>query len=161
MYITGSGNHIEFENVIVKLKEFYNNTKHYESNYQIIVGTDSQNHSDTTVVNVIAMVCEGHGGIFFYEKTTIPKVRDVKIKLQIETNESLNVALKLLDILEKDEELYLNCPISIHVDAGNSSKGKTKELIPELLGWINSCGFNASVKPNSFAASSIADKFSK
>lgn len=161
MYITGSGKQVEFEDVIVKLKEFYNKTKQYDSEYQIIVGTDSQNHANTTVVNVIAMVCEGHGGIFFYEKTTIPKVKDVKIKLQIETNESLNVALKLVDLVEKDEELYLNCPISIHVDAGNSVKGKTKELIPGLVGWINSCGFSASVKPDSFAASSIADKFSK
>ena len=38
---------------------------------------------------------------------------------------------------------------------------KTKELIPELVGWIKSCGYDCEVKPDSFVASSIADKISK
>ena len=60
-----------------------------------------------------------------------------------------------------NEELYLNSTFSIHVDAGNSDYGKTKELIPSLVGWIKSCGYDCEVKPDSFAASSVADKISK
>ena len=59
------------------------------------------------------------------------------------------------------EEVYLNSTFSIHVDAGKSDNGKTKELIPELVGWIKSCGYDCEVKPESFVASSIADKISK
>ena len=133
-------------------------------NTKIVIGTDSQNHSQTKVVSVVCIVCNGHGGIFFYEITQEPLVKDVRRKLHIETNESLRVATHLVDLLEHNDEfseMYLECPISIHVVAGNSSKGKTKELIPEIVGWIKACGYDVKVKPDSFCASSIADRLSK
>ena len=46
-------------------------------------------------------------------------------------------------------------------DAGNSDKGKTKALIPELVGWIRASGYDAKTKPESFVASTIADRISK
>ena len=70
----------------------------------------------------------------------------------------------MVSILENDpkyEELYLNVPIKLHIDAGNSDLGKTKCLINELVGWVAACGYVACVKPESYAASSIADKISK
>ena len=56
---------------------------------------------------------------------------------------------------------FLTCPIIIHVDAGNSVKGKTRALIPELVGWIRACGYDVRTKPESFVASTIADRISK
>ena len=109
------------------------------------------------------MICEGHGGIYFYEVTRQPLIRDVRTKLHVETNASLNVASELIRLLEDKEyeELFMNCHFSIHIDAGHSYHGKTKDLIPELVGWIKSCGYDCEVKPDSFVASSIADKISK
>ncbi len=110
------------------------------------------------------MICEGHGGIFFYEISRRALIRDVRTKLRVETNDSLQVAETLVETMENDkkyEEMYLNCPIAIHVDAGNSRNGKTRELIPELVGWIKACGYDCSVKPDSFVASTIADRLSK
>ncbi|NLV77640.1 MAG: hypothetical protein GX023_11860, partial [Tissierellia bacterium] len=49
--------------------------------------------------------------------------------------------------------------ISIHVDAGKN--GQSSKLIPEIVGWIKACGFGCETKPNSYAASSIADKYTK
>ena len=146
-----------------KISHFYNRMKDYGCPFRIIVGTDSQNFNYTKMVSVIAVVCEGHGGIFFHRITSQPIIKDVRSKLHIETNESLNIATQLVDILEKPEyeELFMNCTFSIHIDAGHSDKGKTKELIPELVGWIKSCGYDCEVKPDSFVASSIADKISK
>ena len=108
--------------------------------------------------------CEGERGIFFYEVSKIPLVRDVRRKLHIETNASLNLATALVDVFETEEryhEMYLSVPISIHIDAGNSEKGKTKELIPELVGWVKSSGYDAETKPESFVASCVADRLSK
>lgn len=147
-----------------RILTFYRDHRKYESPVRIIIGTDSQNFDDTKIVCVIAVVCEGHGGIFFYEITRQPLIRDVRTKLHVETNDSLQLAEELVGIMENDgkyEELYLNCPIAIHVDAGNSTNGKTKELIPELVGWIRACGYDCSVKPDSFVASTIADRISK
>lgn len=163
MFRTGHNTTIEFKDIPDAIMSFYERIKPFAP-CSIIVGTDSQNFSDTKIVTVIAVVSEGRGGIFFYEITHTPKIKTVKEKLHVETQESLNVADKLIDLLEnnpKYEEMYFDCPISIHVDAGNSEHGKTKILIPELVGWVKACGYDVQVKPESFVASSIADKLSK
>lgn len=154
---------LELKQIPEKLLDYYNRMKNYETELAIIIGTDSQNFSDTKMVSVITMICEGHGGIYFYEVTRQPLIRDVRTKLHVETNASLNVASELIRLLEDKEyeELFMNCHFSIHVDAGHSNHGKTKDLIPELVGWIKSCGYDCEVKPDSFVASSIADKISK
>lgn len=147
------------------LLNFYNFNKHYDTGFELVIGTDSQNHSLTTkIINVISIVCKGHGGIFFYHAQYLPAIKDIRTKLHEETNESLNIATELVNILtndEKYEEFYLNTPIKLHIDAGNSDKGKTKLLINELVGWVAACGYVACIKPDSYAASSIADKLSK
>ena len=164
MFYTGSHKPIGFSKIPDALLAFYAKMKVYDSQCDIIIGTDSQNHSDTKIVSVIAAVCQGHGGIFFYQITHEPKIQNVKQKLQKETGYSLTLACELIDELEKNErfeDMYCSCPISIHIDAGNSEKGKTKELISELVGWVKACNFQACVKPGSYVASTIADKISK
>ena len=164
MFRSQTYGNIELEKIPEKIKLYYEKMKNFEAPFKIIVGTDSQNFSDTKMVTVVAIICEGHGGIFFYEITRQPIIRDVRTKLHVETNESLRIATQLVDLIETNkeyEEVYLNSTFSIHVDAGKSDKGKTKELIPELIGWIKSCGYDCEVKPNSYVASSIADKISK
>ena len=155
---------LRIEDVPDKILAFFERNRDRGSLIRIIIGTDSQNFDHTKVVTVIAVVCEGHGGIFFYEVSRQDLIRDVRTKLHFETYESLSLAEKLVGYLEEDrkyEEMYLSCPLSIHVDAGNSNNGKTKELIPELVAWIRTCGYDCSVKPDSFVASTIADRISK
>ena len=152
------------EGVADKLKGFYDKTEEYDTPFQITIGTDSQNFDRTKVVSVIAAHREGHGGIFFYEVSNIPRITNVAHKLTEETSRSLTVATELAATLESDKKYDLlrdGSIISIHIDAGWSDKGKTAELIPNLVGWIRSCGYEAEVKPDSYAASSIADKISK
>ena len=164
MYRTGSGEAIRFEMIPERMNQFRNATKQFGADYQIIIGTDSQNFSDTKIVTVIAIVCKGHGGIFFYEVSRKPVIKNVRLKLQVETTDSLITAQRLIELLEENENyrsLYWGSPLAIHVDAGNSEQGKTKELIPEIVGWVRACGYNAFTKPDSFVASTIADRISK
>lgn len=164
MFRTGSGKRIAFDEIADELLSFYERNKQYGTQISIIIGTDSQNFSDTKMVSVVAMICQGHGGIFVYEIKHTRLIQNVRLKLQTETSDSLALAEQLVSVLEVDEkyaEMYRSCPLSIHVDAGNSEKGKTKYLIPELVGWIKACGYDAKTKPESFVASSIADRISK
>ena len=163
MFISGTYGELELSQIPSKLMGYYEAMKKYESEFEIVVGTDSQNFDDTKIVSVIVMICKGHGGIFFYEITNHIKIKDVRTKLFTETNLSIELANNLISMLEKEEykELYANANFAIHVDAGNSDKGKTKKLIPELVGWIEGLGFECETKPNSYAASSVANKFSK
>lgn len=155
---------IDIKNIPEKLLEFYNTTKIYDTHFQIVIGTDSQNFHDTKMVSVIAVYKEQHGGIFFYNIDRMDRITNVKQKLNTETSKSLEIAMIIAEILESDikyTDMLKNTMLTIHVDAGWSDKGKTKELIPSLVGWIKACGFEAKCKPDSFAASSIADKISK
>ena len=156
---------LDLKEIPIKLKNFYDRNRAYETPFQIIIGTDSQNFpNETKIVTVVSIICEGHGGIFFYKIDHNDRISDVRTKLHLETNDSLEIATDLVGYLEEDprfEEMYLNCPICIHVDAGNSTKGKTYMLIPELVGWVKACGYDAKTKPDSFVASTIADRISK
>ncbi len=164
MYKSETYGKLNIEDIPGKLLKFYNEKKEYYSPIQIIVGTDSQNFSDTKIVNVIAVICEGHGGIYFYQISHINRISDVRQKLYTETGMSLEAADDILKIIESDnkyDELYSNVTFTIHVDAGKSENGKTKDLIPAIVGWIKAQGYEYEIKPDSFVASTIADRISK
>ncbi len=155
---------LELQEIPEKILIFFNKMKEYDTPMQVVVGTDSQNFSDTKIVNVVAILCEGHGGIYFYQISHVAKIMDVRQKLYTETGMSLEIADALLKIIEESEtyhELYEKTTFTIHVDAGRSEKGKTKDLIPAIVGWIKAQGFECEVKPDSFVASTIADRISK
>ena len=73
---------------------------------------------------------------------------------------SCKLALSLKDDLEKKLK-ELNSPkyefLYIHADVGEN--GKTKDMIKEVVGLIKSNGFEAKIKPESYAASVVADKY--
>lgn len=164
MYISETYGKLNIEQIPEKLKDFYDKMKSYDTGIQIIIGTDSQTSHDTKIVNVIAIICEGHGGIYFYETSHVDKIMDLRQKLYKETELSLNAADRLLESIESEkkyEELFDNTTFTIHVDAGKTEKSKTRELIPAIVGWIKGQGYESCVKPDSFVASTIADRISK
>lgn len=154
---------VTLEQIPEKINDYFEKMKHYDVPLQVIIGTDSQNFSYTKMVSVIAVICEGHGGIYFYEISNIDRIKDVRVKLTKETEQSLELISKLTELFENEKYSALkeNILMEIHVDAGYSDKGKTKELIPMLVGWIKACGYDCKVKPESYTASSIADRISK
>lgn len=145
---------VSYEKMIEIIKNFITKSPHSE--YKISVGTDSQNFGYTKTVLVVAVHRIGSGGIFFYDIKNVKKIINISQKLFFETSNSLDFAAKLSESLKKEA---IDLGINIHVDAGKN--GKTSKLIPEIVGWIKACGFNCETKPDSYAASSIADKYSK
>ena len=132
--------------------------------YNLMIGTDSQNFDQTKVVVVVALHHVGHGGIFFYDIQHVRRISNIGQKLLFETHLSLNCAEKLVSIFEEMEldgvfqySKLLN--LTIHVDAGEN--GPSCQVIPEIIGWIKACGYEPVVKPESIAACSIANKYSK
>lgn len=60
-----------------------------------------------------------------------------------------------VDICMNDMDVHF----LIHCDVGYN--GSTKMLIQEIVGWVQSMGYECSIKPASYAASAVADKYSK
>ena len=153
-----------------KMMDFYDRNRVYGEPMELTIGTDSQNHaSGTKIVTVISMICKGHGGIFFYRKQDIPKIRVLKTKIQEETSRSIENATGFVDALayalidyDIDLEQMSNdgrFTFAVHADIGHA--GKTNQLITEITSWIKTCGFEVAIKPDSYAASGIANRITK
>ena len=72
-----------------------------EGEYNLMIGTDSQNFDTTKVVVVIALHHVGRGGIFFYDITNVRRINNIGQKLLYETELSLSCAKELVKAFDK------------------------------------------------------------
>ena len=131
------------------------------SKCRLVVGTDSNGSGKTEFVTAIIVHRVGRGGRYFWKKTngvhTYHTLRDriyQEVNLSLETAQ--NILGKLRPLIKKDLEPY---DFQIHIDVGQN--GPTKEMIKEVVGMVRGNGFEAKIKPESFAASNIADKHTR
>ena len=127
------------------------------SSYKIVVGTDSQVRRETCFVTAVIIHRMGKGARFFYRKSTERKIKSLRQKIFYETTMSLEEGAKITEYLSQSGLEHLN--VEIHIDVGRH--GETKDLIREVVGMVTGSGFEAKIKPDSFAASSVADKYTK
>lgn len=136
-----------------------------ESEYEIAVGTDSMTYDSTHFALAVTVHRCNTGGIYFYKRMYSEKIEKYQLfeKLYYETDISLQTAKILLEEMKKKgidiENTKHKIRFTVHVDVGNY--GKTKDYIKTLVGMVHSFGYDCEIKPNSYAASSIADKLSK
>lgn len=163
MFKRGNGTSVSFNEMIEIIADYIAVAPNYE--YEITVGTDSQSHSRTKFVEVICVHRVGDGGIFFYYVEYVNRIRTLKTKIIEETSRSINNATGLIDAISVKLIDYnididnLNVHFQIHCDIGHY--GKTVALIKEITTWVESLGYEAVIKPDSYTASGIANKISK
>ncbi len=128
-----------------------------EKKYQIVVGTDSQPHNGSGVDFVTAIVvhCIGTGGIYFWRRTVNKKHYVLRQRMYEEATMSLEMAETVLALLHKDGVTKYD--VEIHVDIGKF--GDTREMIQEIVGMIRGSGYTVKTKPESYAASKVADRY--
>lgn len=147
---------LTLEEVADKIAD-YMDSHDYGDKYTIAIGTDSQNFQSTKVVAAVCLYCKGHGGIYFYSTFRFPKMQ-IHDKILNETVMSVNLATTLSPLLEKSGVLE-KVNLQIHCDIGK--QGKTSSYIREITGMVKACNYTCVIKPDSFAASGIANKYSK
>ena len=167
IFTRGNGEKVRYSQIGSIVADYI--AKAPNASYEITVGSDSQNHKCTRMVEVIAVHRIGDGGIFFYRKQDIPKIRVLKTKIQEETSRSIENATGFVDALayalidyDIDLEQMSNdgrFTFAVHADIGHA--GKTNQLITEITSWIKTCGFEVAIKPDSYAASGIANRITK
>ena len=126
--------------------------------YEVIVGCDSSSASEPTFPLVIVVLRKGEGGRFFLQKVKYPKGKkfyNLHDRILQEVLLSCELALFLRENF-KAEGLNYDFEY-IHADIGEH--GKTKDMIKEVTGLIRGNGFEPVIKPLSFAASSVADRY--
>ncbi len=124
--------------------------------YKITIGTDSEkrlgNEADFVTAIVIHRV--GNGGRYFWRHLHLDKIHTLRNRMYQEVLLSLELAKELVVVL-RDSHIG-NFDFEIHVDVGEN--GETKTMIQELVGMIRANNFEARTKPDSYAASKVADR---
>lgn len=136
-----------------------------EKFYDVIVGCDSSSEEQPHFPVAVVILRKGEGGRFFLRKIRYPlgekKFYNWKTRILEEVMLSCQLALQLKENLEKKvavEKLMPNYQFRyIHADVGEN--GQTKDMIKEVVGLIRGNGFEAKIKPESYVASVVADRY--
>lgn len=154
-----------------------------EKFYDIIVGCDSSSEEEPHFPVALVVLRVGEGGRFFLKRIAYKGRRFFNWKQRVleEVFLSCQLALCLKEIIEREiknrarqklgkgrkenEVLFDNQkekPLYqfryIHADVGEN--GQTKDMIKEVTGLIKGNGFEPKIKPESFVASTVADRYS-
>lgn len=132
-----------------------------ESSYRLVIGTDSRDRrvsgvKYTNFVTAIVVHRVGKGGRYFWKNGKEQHIRSLRQKIYTETLRSVDVAQRLVPQLSDELDGKSNLELEIHIDVGQS--GDTREMIKEVVGIVIGNGYTARTKPESFGASSVADK---
>jgi len=124
--------------------------------YKIIIGSDSDGHAKAMTDFVTAIVVHrvGNGGRYFWRRIELPKFHTMRDRIIQEVLLSLEVAKEVLINLKTFEVPQFD--FEIHVDIGEN--GATKVMMQEVTGMIRAYNFEARTKPESYAATKVADR---
>jgi predicted RNase H-related nuclease YkuK (DUF458 family) len=128
-----------------------------KARYEIIVGTDSQKIAKDEYDFVSALVIHrvGSGAIYFWKREIIKRKMALKERIYIEATMSLQTSENFVQFFKSNG--ISRYDIQIHVDIGK--KGETRDLINEVVGMIRGSGYEVKIKPDSYAASKVADRY--
>lgn len=142
------------EQVVEEVVRFMNGDK--ERKYKIIIGTDSERYDGGLADFVTAVVVHrvGNGGRYFWRRVGLAKIHTLHDRIIQEVLLSIEVAKEILTILKDFEAVHFS--FEIHADIGEN--GKTKTMLQEVVGMIRANNFEARTKPESYAASKVADR---
>ncbi|MCP6719007.1 MAG: ribonuclease H-like YkuK family protein [Patescibacteria group bacterium] len=131
--------------------------------YDIIVGCDSPSDEIPYFPVAVVVLRVGEGGRIFLKKISYKNRKFYSFKERVleEVLISCELALhfkeelyKKLDNLEKGGNWQFRY---IHADVG--ANGDTKDMIKEVVGLIKGNGFEPKIKPESYVASVVADRY--
>jgi predicted RNase H-related nuclease YkuK (DUF458 family) len=142
-----------------KLQEIVSSymAKDKKAQYEIVIGTDSQKTQKDTYDFVSALIIHhvGMGGIYFWNRKVFKRKISLKERIYQEATMSLEAAENFVAFFK--ENGISKYDIQIHVDIGKN--GQTREMITEVVGMVRGSGYDVKIKPNSYGASKVADKY--
>lgn len=152
-WFTGSGEPIPFLELLSLVD------KYILSGGKLFIGTDSQIKNDgCTFVTAICL----HGradkfyATYFFNRQKVEKepYKVLRVRIMKEVQNSIDIAMSLI-------EKHPNAEIEVHVDVGKTQRSATRHFVDAINGWIKGVGLKCKIKPDSWAACSVADSHTK
>jgi len=132
--------------------------------YDIVVGCDSSSGETPYFPIVVVVLRVGEGGRFFLKKIRYKNKKFHNWKERILEEVLLSCELGLLlreEFFKKIKsfpEIFNFQFRYIHADVGEN--GETRDMVKEVVGLIKGNGFEPKIKPEAFAATALADRYS-
>lgn len=152
---------LAFAEVVNLVKSFLEEDE--AASYKLTIGSDSENKINSKnekileLITAVVIYKKGHGGRYFWTRKHIKNTRTLRDKIYQEVFQSIETAKYLVPELKarlNGKRAYYD--LEIHIDVGE--KGETRDMIREVVGMVAGNGFVAKTKPDSYAASNIADR---
>ena len=164
-----SQKNMSFEQVFLNILQFME--KDPTGNFRLMFGTDSQVYSRETKFITGIVIQQARKGVWAcFRKVIIPRKMD-NLHERISYETTLTEEVVSLFTEEKKERLiqivlpniYKGASFTIegHIDIGSGERNKTRIFVKEMISRMNSIGLKAKIKPDSFVASSYANRFTK
>jgi len=159
MFISPSLGVISSKRMISEIVKFIKqDSKNY---YRLVIGTDSQvkklnGVSECDYVTAVIIHRIGQGARYFWRKEKVKMLPVLRDKIYKETMMSLKTAESLVPEIRKSINGSGRYELEIHIDVGQL--GPTRDMIKEVVCMVTGSGYIAKTKPDSWGASSVADK---
>ncbi|MBI4434926.1 ribonuclease H-like YkuK family protein [Candidatus Uhrbacteria bacterium] len=124
--------------------------------YSLTIGSDSEQRAgEVEFISAIVIHRKGRGARYFWMRTEKPPFPNLRERIWHEAILSTSLARSVLDAMTERDAWWSD--IEVHVDVGEN--GPTKELIREISGYVRAYGFVVCIKPEAYAAASVADRY--
>jgi len=159
-FISPSVGPVTFDEMFLEIMKYIG--METDMSYKLIVGTDSHLREDEFVFVVAVIIHRiGKGARYFYHRQRLQHIHSLRQKIFYEASLSLDTAGRLAAKLAANglDDRFNNLDVEIHLDVGRD--GNTRDLIREVVGMVAGSGFSPIIKPDSYGASKVADKYTK
>ncbi len=155
LFKNGRGEQLHTDQVVREIARFM--LLQPQRAYKITIGSDSEQLADKRADFVTAIVVHrvGNGGMYFWRRI-VDSTKFHTLRDRILQEVLLSLEISQLFIEEAKIGGLPHFDFEIHIDIGEH--GATKVMIQELVGMIRANNFTAKTKPDSYAASKVADR---
>lgn len=129
------------------VKDYYK--RHNGQRLELYLGCDSQNKIKTTYATTLVFNINTSGCHVIYRKEVVPIITDMWTRLWGEAERSLETALYL-----RENGIEID---TIDLDYNVDPKFKSNKLVNAAVGYVESLGFKARIKPELLPAVYAAD----
>ena len=142
---------------MAEVKEFIRNSTKESAVY---VGCDSQSgrHKGKRVSRFVTVVVihknSANGAKVFHRIDNMPLFKSNRERLMKEVELAVQIAYEISDVVG-------DRPFEVHLDINSKETEFSNVVIKEAVGWVSGMGFTARTKPDAFAATCAADKFTR
>jgi len=105
-------------------------------------------------LRVVVHINSSRGAKIFWKVERTKKIESLRHRLMGEVDRAVYTALMISDVVG-------NRPFEVHLDINPNPRYDSNVVVKEAIGYVLAQGLKPVVKPNSIAASTVADYISR